>query len=280
MRIIDFRLRPRLENFYKNIYPELSPELKAYERVFDSDGRAKERRYPTSLDESIEEMKAGGVSQAVVFAGNGASNEDVFEVCQKYPNEYFGLAAADPRDGITKAYDSLRVAYTDYRLHGVNLGAWQTGVPATDRRCYPLFALSESMGKLVELHSSIHYNSRVPLSATDPMHIDQLAVDFPNLRIVMSHAGLGFGLMAMSVAMRHKNVYLEFSGLSPRFVPREMLHAINSILRKRALFGTNYPALGFEAQDEWKKVIREENQPLFFRENALRALGVQSADNG
>lgn len=274
MEIVDFRVRPRTTSFYRNIYPNLIPELKNYERIFDYDGRARQRRIPSTFEESIEEMRSSGVSKGVIFAGNGANNEEVFETCSRYPDVYYGLAYADPRDGIQKTYCTLEKAYLEYNLKGLNLSPWWTGVRPLDPSCYPLYALSEKLGKMVQIHASIHYNTKVPLEVCDPMQIDKLAVDFPELRIVMSHAGMGFGTAAVTVASRHNNVYLEFSGLHPKHLPPEMLYAVNTILKEKSLFGTNYPCLGFEAVAPWKKAIREENHSLFFGENAKRVLGV------
>ena len=274
MEIVDFRVRPRTTNFYRSIYPTLIPELKNYERIFDYDGRARKRRIPSTFEESIEEMRQGGVSKGVIFAGNGANNQEVFETCARFPDVYYGLADADPREGVGKTFADLERAYVEYNLKGLNLSPWWTGVSPLDSRCYPLYALSEKLGKMVQIHSSIHYNTRVPLDVCHPMNVDKLAVDFPNLRIVMSHAGMGFGTAAVTVASRHENVYLEFSGLHPKHVPQEMLYAVNTILKKKALFGTNYPCLGFEAVTAWKQAIREENHHLFFCENAKRVLGV------
>ena len=270
MEIVDFRVRPRTTNFYRSLHLK----LQNYDGFGDSDSRARIRRTPATFEESIEEMRKSGVSRGVIFAGNGANNEEVFETCSRFPDVYYGLAYADPRDGIGDTYCTLEKAYLEYNLAGLNLDPGWTGLSPLDPSCYPLYALSEKLGKMVQVHTSVYDNVNVPLDVCDPMKIDKLAVDFPKLRIVMGHAGKGFGTSAVTVASRHNNVFLSFSGLKPEQVPREMLFAVNTILKKKALFGTSYPRLGFEAVAAWKKVIREENHNLFFGENAKRALGV------
>ena len=106
-----------------------------------------------------------------------------------------------------------------------------------------------------------------------PQHIDEIAVDFPELKIIVSHGGNGFGPPILAVAQRHPNVYLEFSALNPAYMAPEFLYAANTYLRDKCIFGTDYPLVDFNvAIGHWKKVLREDVQELFFRQNVLDAL--------
>jgi predicted TIM-barrel fold metal-dependent hydrolase len=108
----------------------------------------------------------------------------------------------------------------------------------------------------------------------DPKHIDIVAGHFPGLKLVLGHGGVGFGLAGCMVADRHSNMFIDFTGIHPRYLPPEMIQMINSVFRNKAIFGTNFPCLSFDIVEEWKKVIKPENQPLFFYNNAARALGL------
>lgn len=274
MKIFDFRARPRTKEFYRLVYPEIAPELKQYSKVFGFTGKAKDRYIPTSLEDSVAEMASYDIVNGVITAGNGVSNEEVFNVCREYGHVYSGLATINPTEGITNAYKQLKIAYYDYQLAGLSLSPYWLGIPPTDQKCYPLYALSEEANRIALIACSTHYNTKVSLEVSNPLLIDKLAVDFPSLKIVIGHAGLGFGMNSVTVAARHKNVYLEFSGLNPSYISPEIILAINTELRKQALFGTNFPLVGYDIIDKWKKFIKEENWHLFFYENTARLLNL------
>jgi hypothetical protein len=130
------------------------------------------------------------------------------------------------------------------------------------------------MGKVVQIHASTHFNPLIELEIGNPIHLDKLAVHFPNLKLVLSHAGIGFGNLGITVAQRHPNMFIDFTGLRPKYLPREMVHGINSFLSRKAIFGTSYPCLPYSIVAEWKTLVHPEVQPYFFYHNAARALGL------
>jgi uncharacterized protein len=168
----------------------------------------------------------------------------------------------------------LERAYDQYGLPGWSLSSFMTGVAADDRRYYPLYALSERLGKTVQIHSAGHFNPSVPFEISHPQHIDRVAMDFPGLRIVMCHAGYGFGTEGLTIVRRHENVWADFSGLHPKALSQETVAYINGMIADRAIFGTNYPCLEYSIVDAYRKLIRPEVQERFFAGNARRALGL------
>lgn len=271
MEVIDFRTRPRTPYFYRDLVPRVKPHLKSYVKMYNIEPRLS----LTSLSESIREMNSSGVTHGVIFAANAEGNREVYNACRQHPEFYTGLAGVDLSKGATESYMKLEQAYEEFRLAGLTLSPCITGIYSTDPRCYPLYALSEKLGKMVQIHSSIHFIPHTSLDMGNPMHLDKIAVDFPKLRLVMSHAGIGFGEIGISVVTRHPNMFMDFTGLHPKRVPAQLLQAINTVLRKKAIFGTNYPSFNYDIVEEWKKVIHKDNHHLFFHENAARALGVK-----
>ena len=275
MEILDFRLRPRVEFFYKGLVPKPAPEFEAYFRLYKADELLQQRRFRLlGFEDSIAEMKEFQVSKGVIFCGDAAGNQTVFETCSKYPDTYIGLAGARVDQGVTKAVKDLRKAFEEYHLAGWNSSPYLTGVYATDPRKYPIYALCEEMGKCAVIHSSAHFNPATPLDLADPMQIDRIAVHFPDLKLVITHGAVGFGDIGCTIANRHKNVYIDFTSIHPGILYPHVIKMINTQLRKKAIFGTNYPCLTYDICEEWKKVIKPENQPLFFYQNAARVLGL------
>ena len=109
------------------------------------------------------------------------------------------------------------------------------------------------------------------------MQVDRLAIDFPGLNIIMSHGGLGFGDLGPTIAWRLPNVYIDYTTIHPRYLPAGLIGQLNSILKRKTIFGSGYPGMDYEIVEEWKKVIKPENQRLFFYENAAKLFGVEPA---
>jgi hypothetical protein len=226
-----------------------------------------------TVEENLAEMESHGISTAVVCAGNVRENALIADLCKKYPDILIGVAAVDPESGPAKSYEALKRAYEEYDLSGLSLTPYISGVRASDALNYPLFALSVFMDKAVIIHTSLHFNLLQPLDLGNPKYFDQVAVHFPELRMIMSHAGNGFGLLPLAMAQRHPNIYLEFSALRPKYVRSRVIHAANSFLKEKCIFGTDYPLLPFHVVNDWRQVIKPENHAGFFHANALRALG-------
>jgi hypothetical protein len=101
----------------------------------------------------------------------------------------------------------------------------------------------EARGVPVMFHTGTSVFPRARNVFADPMPVDDVAVDFPDLKIILAHAGRPlYGETAMFLARRHPNVYLDLSGIPPksllRYVPR-----LNELAGK-ALWGTDWPSPG------------------------------------
>jgi hypothetical protein len=109
------------------------------------------------------------------------------------------------------------------------------------------------------------------------MDVDDVAVDFPELPIVLAHPSFPWQDEAISVALHKEQVYIDLSGWSPKYFPPQLVRYANTLLRDRVLFGSDFPMLtpdrwlaDFEAVD-----IKPEVRPLILKENAARLLGLR-----
>jgi uncharacterized protein len=271
MSIFDFNTRLRTAEFMRDLIPKVSPGFERYVDLYSV--QAKLTTQP--IDETIAEMSQSGVTRGAIRATNAEELELVYKTCRKYPGIFYGFAGIHAHvTGAGPAVKDLEKAFTEYGMYGLSLGPYLTGIYPTDRRNYPLYALCENMGKPVVFHCATHFNTYMPLDISDPKYIDEVAVDFPNLKIVLGHAGTGFGAIPLIMAHRHRNMYLDFSALVPQHQPKEVIFAMNTYLRKKTLYGTAYPLVDSTIVHAWKKMIMEDNQPYFFYKNAEKLLGL------
>jgi predicted TIM-barrel fold metal-dependent hydrolase len=108
------------------------------------------------------------------------------------------------------------------------------------------------------------------------MPIDDVAVDFPNLPIIMAHPSFPWQDEAISICLHKPNVYIDLSGWSPKYFSPTLIQYANTRLKNKVLFGSDYP---FITPDRWladfKEIpIRDEVRSLILKENAVKLLGL------
>ena len=117
---------------------------------------------------------------------------------------------------------------------------------------------------------------------SDPMLLDDVAADFPDLTIILAHPSVPWQDEAISVAQHKANVYIDLSGWSPKYFPLQLVRATNTMLKTKVLFGSDYPLLRPQRWvDDFAQLdIRAEVKPLVMKQNAIRALGLTEAEPG
>jgi predicted TIM-barrel fold metal-dependent hydrolase len=123
---------------------------------------------------------------------------------------------------------------------------WLWKLPPNDKLYYPLYV------KCIEL--DIPFCTQVghtgPLMPSDPgrpiPYIDEIALTFPELKIVGGHIGYPWTDEMIALAWKHEHVYIDTSAYLPRYYPPQLLHFMNTYGQDKVLFGTNYPMLSLD----------------------------------
>jgi uncharacterized protein len=266
MMIIDARVRLRTSILLKMWDTQTHPELKDYIVKYNMQDRLSIMDVGDLLNEALQV----GVEKVLVYGSTSEENTHVLELAAKHQS-IIPVGGINLERGIRKALEEIirlksqKVAAIDFSfLLTKNVNA---------REYYPLYAYCELNQIPVIIHSAIHYSRDVSMWKAQPQYFDEVAVDFPELTIIMSHGGNGFGPATLAVAQRHPNIFLEFSALRPKYMAPEFIQAANTYLKDRCIFGTDYPLTNFEQQIEhWKYALREEVWDLFFHQNITKAL--------
>jgi len=114
------------------------------------------------------------------------------------------------------------------------------------------------------------------------MYLDDVAVDFPGLKIILAHPSFPWQEEALAVATRGPQVYIDLSGWSPKYFPPILVQYANTLLRKKVLFGADFPML---TPERWrgdldKTAVRDEVKPDLYKNNAARLLGLGTGPAG
>jgi uncharacterized protein len=215
------------------------------------------------------------------------SNEEIAEAAAQHPDVLIPFSSIDPARGRA----GVRAARRLVEQHGVRGFKFHPSIQAfepNDRRHYPLYEELQSLGVPALFHtgqtgigSGLPGGRGIKLRFSDPMLLDDLAADFPGLTIIMAHPSVPWQDAAIAIAQHKANVYIDLSGWSPKYFPPQLVRATNTLLKNKVLFGSDYPLLRPErwVRDFEQLEIRDEVRPLIMKQNAIRALGLDSGGN-
>jgi predicted TIM-barrel fold metal-dependent hydrolase len=209
------------------------------------------------------------------------SNDEVLALAAENSDIMIPFSSVDPMrgpDAITEARRLIQAGTRGFKLHPP-LQQFHPNDPAV----YPFYEVINEARLPVIFHtghSGIGTGMRggggVRLKYGNPMEIDDVAVDFPDMPIVLAHPSFPWQDEALSVCLHKRQVFIDLSGWSPKYFPPSLIQYANTLLRQKMLFGSDFP---FITPDRWladleKTSIREEVRPLILKENARRLLGL------
>jgi hypothetical protein len=228
---------------------------------------------------------------AVIFAVDSESemgftriaNEEVAEVAAENNDVLIPFASIDPAKGKMGAREARRLI-EDYGVRGFKFHPSSQGFYPNDRKAYPLYEVIAGAKLPALFHTGqTGVGAGVPgglgirLKYSNPMYVDDVAVDFPDMPIILAHPSFPWQDEALSVATHKPTVYIDLSGWSPKYFPPSLVQYANTLLKDRVLFGSDYPVI---TPDRWiadfdKLPIKPEVRPLIMKENAARLLGLK-----
>ena len=209
-------------------------------------------------------------------------NEEVAEAALKNADMMIAFASIDPHKGMMGVREA-RNLIQNYGVKGCKFHPTVQGFMPNDRMAYKLYEVIAE-AKVPALfqsgHSGIGTGMRggggLRLAYSNPMHLDDVAVDFPDMPIIIAHPSWPWQDEALSVCLHKPNVYIDLSGWSPKYFPPQLVQYANTQLRHKMLFGTDFPLI---TPERWMKDFesagfRPEVKPLIFKDNAVKLLGL------
>ncbi|GDY31550.1 amidohydrolase family protein [Gandjariella thermophila] len=210
------------------------------------------------------------------------ANEEVAESCARHADTLIPFASVDPWRGRAAARTARRLV-AEHGVRGFKFHPSLQGFQPNDRMAYPLYEVIEELGVPALFHTGqtgigagVPGGGGIRLGYSNPMFVDDVAVDFPYLKIILAHPSFPWQDEALAVATHKPFVYIDLSGWSPKYFPPRLVRYANSLLREKVLFGSDYPVI---TPDRWladfaKLDIKPEVRPLILKENAARLLGL------
>ncbi|MPZ61450.1 MAG: amidohydrolase family protein [Propionibacteriales bacterium] len=220
-----------------------------------------------SLEEQAEQYRKRNM-MAVLMNGTDETitgikaipNDFIAEAVQTYPDAFLGFGIIDPWQGELARREIRRCK--ELGLHGIGEfnPARQHFYP-NDTRFYPLWEEAERLGLPVLFHSGYAAAGSgrpggrgVKLKYTQPLHLDDVAADFPDLTIISAHPSWPWTAESLAIARHKANFYIDLSGWAPKYFPAELVQQVNTLLQDKTLFGSDAPSLPL---DRWLREFEE-----------------------
>ena len=209
-------------------------------------------------------------------------NQEIAEVAAANPDVLIPFASVDPNKG-ARAVEEAKRLVREYDIKGFKFHPNVQAFYPNDRAFYALYEVVAEAGLPALFHTGhsgigagLPGGGGIRLKYSNPMYVDDVAVDFPELKIVLAHPSFPWQDEAISIALHKQQVYIDLSGWSPKYFPPQLVQYANTLLRDRVLFGSDFPLI---TPDRWLEDFaladfRDDVRPLVLKQNAARLLGL------
>lgn len=244
------------------------------------------RRRPT-IPETLayyRERQIGFVMFTVdMEAGTGIQrirNEEIAEAAVENSDIMIAFASIDPHKGKRGAIEARRLI-EDHGVRGFKFHPPLQNFDPGDRMAWPLYEVINDHQLPVIFHtghsgmgSGMAGGGGIRLKYGQPILVDDVAVDFPEMKIILAHPGWPWTDESLSMALHKPNIFIDLSGWSPRYFPDQIVRYANGQLGHKFLFGSDFPLI---PPDKWITAFDEagfkpEVRAPIVKENAMRLL--------
>jgi predicted TIM-barrel fold metal-dependent hydrolase len=251
-----------------------------YERIFRSRQGGGDARPKTELSAYVELLEKAGIVRAVPF---GTSNDEVAELRREYPDRFIGLARISAFLGM-RGVRELEQRVREQGFQALGVSALVDGIPASDRRFYPLYTKAAELGIPVRIYSSMNYATDRPYDLGHPRHLDQVAIDFPELTLIGGLGGWPWVNEMVALVRRHPKLHVDTSAHRARYLGQRgsgwemLLQFGNTLIQDKVLVGLSAGLVGQPHETLIKEYLdlplKDTVKEKWLYGNAARVFGI------
>ena len=206
-------------------------------------------------------------------------NEEIAEGAREHADVLLAFASVDPAR--PDAAERARRLIADHGVRGFKFHPNLQEFFPNDRAAYPLYEVIAEAGLPALFHTGhsgigtgAPGGGGLRLKYSNPLCLDDVAADLPELRIILAHPSFPWQDEAISVCLHKENVFIDLSGWSPKYFPPQLVQYANTQLRHKVLFGSDFPLI---TPDRWladfdEAPFRDDVRSLVLKENAAALL--------
>jgi predicted TIM-barrel fold metal-dependent hydrolase len=208
------------------------------------------------------------------------TNEEIAELAAQNADVAIPFASIDPARGKAGVREARRLIKS-CGVRGFKFHPSSQGFYPNDRKAYPLYEVIAEAQLPALFHTGqtgvgagMRAGGGIRLKYSQPMYLDDVAADFPDMPIILAHPSFPWQEEALSVATHEPQVYIDLSGWSPKYFPPILVQYANTLLKDKVMFGSDYPVISPERwlADFETLNIKPEVRPLILKMNAARLL--------
>ena len=237
-----------------------------------------------SLEQMVDLMQEAGIEHGFLIAAKAGRPglpgcyhlppAIVAQAVEKYPEHFSGLLGIDPFMGMDGVRE-LESAVGDMGFIGAHLYPHWFELAPDHAKYYPIYAKCCELGVPIQLQvgqSMIYSREHRSRSVGQPITLDPVACDFPELRLIGIHVGIPWADEMIAMAWKHENVYIGADAHSPKYWPAAFVNYLNSYGQDKVIFGTDFPVLNFKRtrQEIDTLGLKPEVMQKFLRDNVRR----------
>ena len=241
-----------------------------------------------SLEEIIEKMEEAGIDKAFLIAARAGRvglpgcyhmpYSVVADACAKYPERFYGLAGIDPFEGMNgvRAFED---AIKNMGFVGAHLYPHWYELAPDHAKYYPFYAKCCELNVPIQMQvgqSMVYSQEYRTKSVGQPIALDAVACDFPELKLIGIHVGIPWHDEMISMAWKHENIFIGCDAHRPKYWPKSFIHYLNSYGQDKIIFGTDFPVLEFKKtiDDIDALGLKPEVRKKLLRDNVIRVYGL------
>jgi uncharacterized protein len=256
--------------------------------------RARNQEFDLTVRWEEYHARASSCDKTIVFGGKArlsglwVPDQEVAVYARDHSDKLIGFLSLDPTQPGWQ--DELHEGHQDLKLKGIKLMSMYAGFYPNDRKLDYLWEYADRNTLPVLLHTGTTFVSQAPLACTFPHHLDDVAIRFPNVKIIMAHLSHPYEGECVVVIRKHPNVYADCSALHYR--PFQLYHSLMLVQEygvwDKVLFGSDYPFTTVDASlDEMRRLndmlegtslprLNMVKMEEMFARNTLQVLGIEA----
>lgn len=203
---------------------------------------ARAKKAVVTIEEFVKEIDEAGIEWGAIDNGDP---DKTASIVKQFPKRFVGTVNINPLDGM-KAVRQLERSVKELGMKCFYASPFRHGIRANDRRFYPLYAKAVELDIPVFIYTTMTYRTDLPMDIGRPIFVDEVAMDFPEMRIVAGLGGWPWVPEIIGLARRHQNLYISTAGHRPKYLATpgsgwEMLMQFgNTLLQDKVVFASSW----------------------------------------